>query len=132
MKNCPSIEQWLLYAEKEIPSEQLDWYEKHRRSCDKCCRKIQFLNGIKTFLQQEGSGVQPTSPCLNEIELVELLDTGYREGENPQQWQHLATCTHCLQELFALSQLAKELPGVERELHREAVGRQSGLKQFFS
>ena len=109
-----TIEEFLVYLENPIGVKEDETIEDHLAECDKCVSDLSFLDSLKTGLEkfgQDSSELVETgvSTHLTNEEIPGYINEACNEDEKRRIVSHLAGCSSCLDDVFAVKKLTTQL-----------------------
>jgi len=109
-----TIEELLVYLENPIGVEEDETIEDHLAECDKCVSDLSFLDslraGMKNFSRDSGESVKTgLSVHLANREISGYINDACNDEEKKRIISHLAGCSSCLDDVFAVKRLITQL-----------------------
>lgn len=109
-----TIEELLVYLEKPVGVKKDEAIEDHLAECDKCVSDLSFLDSLRSGLEKFGrnsselveSGI---STHLTNEDIPGYINGAYNEAEERRIVSHLAGCSSCLDDVFAVKKLTAQL-----------------------
>lgn len=114
-KNCPPPADLLLEALNPEPGARGSALDRHLTGCERCRGEVQQLRQAVSDLRSAPPG-RASGPCLDEIELAELLERVDPEADR-QAITHLSACASCRDRLVGAMRLLED-PSVAGEVRR--------------
>ena len=109
-----TIEELLVYLENPIGVKEDETIEDHLAECDECVSDLSFLDslraGLENFGRDSGEAVQSgVSAHLTNREIPGFINDACNDDEKGRIVSHLAGCSSCLDDVFAIKKLTTQL-----------------------
>ena len=109
-----TIEELLVYLENPIGSKEDEAVEEHLAECDKCISALSFLDALRAGLKEFGQDSRELvetgkSIHLTNEEIPNYINEACNEEEKRRIISHLAGCSSCLDDVFAVKKLTTQL-----------------------
>jgi len=109
-----TIEELLVYLENPIGSKGDETIEDHLAECDKCVSDLSFLGTLRIGLKKLGQNSRDLIEKGVSVHLTNKEISGYiketcNEDEKRRTVLHLAGCSNCMDDVFAVRKLTAQL-----------------------
>ncbi len=114
MRECLSHKQIMTYLENPLGCDDDARIEEHLAECDKCVSDLGFFDSLRIGLRNFGDHSREfvetgESKHLSNEEIQKYISAAYNDDEKRRIVSHLAGCSDCLNDLFAVKNLLNQI-----------------------